>query len=196
MELADPAIASDQDRGRHVLDLERSGDVAARVVDDLQSAVHGREEGLGPLALAIEVHGDDRQVPQVDLLELFHEREGQLAGAAPGGPEVEIDDLAAIGADVEPRRLGSLRDQRPARRGRTKGQAGQNKTTSIRRAWTARLRSNWRDNQSLASSRRCTSPRHRRPPRPSSIGYEIADCPAQSGSWGPGGDAARIGRNG
>jgi hypothetical protein len=53
------------------------------------------QEGIGIAALLIEVHTHDGEALRgVLALHLVHPREGFAAGTTPGGPEIDIGELA------------------------------------------------------------------------------------------------------
>ena len=80
------------------------------------------EEGVGERAVLVEVDREDHEpLPAVLALQLVHPWEGLQAGRAPGGPEVDQDDLAGVGVEHRPagRGLGGRR------RGRAHAGGGQ-----------------------------------------------------------------------
>ena len=93
------------------------GDRAFGIVFDAKIDRRLLQEGVGECALLVDVHGEnDEAILGVALLQFVHPRKGLQAGRAPGGPEVDQDDLA-----------GKRLEQRPAGRGhgrRGRGGAG------------------------------------------------------------------------
>ena len=103
------SLAVEEDGGRHRIDAEGVGELALRVVAVLEVVVEGLGEPIGGIPGLADVHRDHDQALATVLGEhRLHPRERPAARNAPGGPEVDENDLAAPGAEVENvgRRLG------------------------------------------------------------------------------------------
>jgi len=112
--VADTAIAIDYKRCRHIFRAEAFCDLALAVVDDLELRGEALEKRVRKILVMIDVHRDhDQAARPVGLLDLAHPRKGLAAGRAPRRPEVQINDFALIGAEIE---IGSLSSRRDAGR--------------------------------------------------------------------------------
>ncbi len=97
---ADDSLAIDDvGLGPHVAVVEAGGFLGGIVHSDQVDVAHGDEVPVH-LGIFIDAHSQDDQIGLV-VMELEEGRHLHDAGGAPGGPEVQQDDLAAIAGEVD-----------------------------------------------------------------------------------------------
>src|SRR5579863_9854162 len=100
--IANVSGAVDEHRTRHSDDPERRGDIALGVEDDGEFRRSVLQEFLSQWMRLVDVHANDDQVAtRVLVRKAIQPGKGASAGRTPGCPEVEIHDLAPVGAQVQ-----------------------------------------------------------------------------------------------
>lgn len=95
MDIPDSAVSTDQDGGRHVLQVVLLRDVASRVVDNLEFDKFVAKELLSEISIVVDVYGhDDETLPAIGPLDVIHPGKGLQTGRAPGRPEIEMSNFS------------------------------------------------------------------------------------------------------
>ena len=113
----DFAIPTNQNRSRHVFEIELLRDGASRIEQDFERRIVVTQEVFRIAAIVIDIDGKhDEAVGGVALLKFVHPRKGLVARIAPRRPEIEIDNLALVSAEVEVGCNGGVSSETEARR--------------------------------------------------------------------------------
>lgn len=113
MHCADLAIASDEDGRRHALEVVFARYATFRIVNNPKTRGVLLQELIRRTAVVIHVDADYDESPWPKRFFYgVQPRKGETTRRAPGRPEVEIDNFARIGTEVEYICLFGIRGRR------------------------------------------------------------------------------------
>jgi hypothetical protein len=102
MHRMDLPVAPDQDRRRHVLEVELFGDIAPGIIENVELSPAGRQKIVGLCTVTVEIDSQYHQpVGAIGRLYLVHPGEGEMTWRTPGRPEIEIHNLSTVRREVK-----------------------------------------------------------------------------------------------